>query len=111
MENILSGIIYTTRTTRKGTMLKQVYKTANVLKVETFQASIPDYQIIVLSPEHFNAIVYECPKREKQIYQNHLEVITSMSSFLGNVVGSLSARRGLTAKSSTAAVECAFVVT
>ena len=53
----------------------------------TFQQVIEDYQIVVLSSDHFNAIVYEGPRREKQIYlyhqDNHFDIITSVSSFLG----------------------------
>ena len=56
-------------------------------EVATFQQVIEDYQIAVLSSDHFNAIVYEGPRREKQIYlyhhDNHFDVITSVSSFLG----------------------------
>ena len=40
-------------------------------EVATFQQVIEDYQIVVLSSDHFNAIVYEGPRREKQIYLYH----------------------------------------
>ena len=56
-------------------------------EVATLQQVIEDYKIVVLSSDHFNAIVYEGPRREKQIYlyhhDNHFDVITSVSSFLG----------------------------
>ena len=48
-----------------------------------FQNVIDDYQIIVLSAKHFNAIVYEGPQREKQIYlyhhENHFDFCISLS--------------------------------
>ena len=47
-------------------------------EVTKFQQVIEDYQIIVLSAEHFNAIVFEGPKREKQIYC--IFAITTMMS-------------------------------
>ena len=60
-------------------------------EVEKFQKVIDNYQIIVLSAKHFNAIVYKGPRREKQIYlylsENHFDVITSVSSFLGRTIG------------------------
>ena len=56
-------------------------------EVAQFQNVIEDYQIIVLCAKHFNAIVYEGPRREKKIYlyhhENCFDVITSVSSFLG----------------------------
>ena len=42
-------------------------------EVAKFQAVVDDYQIVVLSAKHFNAIVYEGPQREKQIYLYHHE--------------------------------------
>ena len=48
---------------------------------------VEDYQIVVLSADHFNAIIFEGPKRENQIYlylyNNQYDIITSVSSFLG----------------------------
>ena len=56
-------------------------------EVDKFQKVIDNYQIIVPSAKHFNAIVYKGPGREKQIYLyhygKHFDVITSVSSFLG----------------------------
>ena len=56
-------------------------------EVAKFQQVITEHQIVVFSAEHFNAIIYEGPKREKQIYlylyQNHYDVILSVSAFLG----------------------------
>ena len=63
---------------RQGALAKQLHQKANIpegpcglVEVETFEASIPNYQIVVLSAEHFNTIIYEGPKRDKQIYLYH----------------------------------------
>ena len=59
-------------------------------EVDKFEAVIDNYQIIVLSAKHFNAIVYKGPMREKQIYlyhyETHFDIITSVSSYLGRVI-------------------------
>jgi len=79
---------------RQKALAKELHQKADVpeglcglSEVTTFQEVIEDYQIVVLSSDHFNAIVYEGPRREKQIYlyhhDNHFDVITSVSSFLG----------------------------
>ena len=61
-----------------------------------------DYQIVVLSSKHFNAIVYEGLQREKQIYlyhhENHFDVITSVSSFLGRGYWCLVCKKGYNTK-------------
>ena len=72
-------------------------------EVAKFQAVVDGYQIIVLSAKHFNAIVYEGPRREKQIYlyhhENHFDVITSVSSFLGRGYWCLECKKGYDKKS------------
>ena len=71
-------------------------------EVAKFQNVIEDYQIIVLSAKHFNAIIYEGPRREKQIYlyhhENHFDVITSVSSFLGRGYWCLECKKGYDTK-------------
>ena len=71
-------------------------------EVKKFQKVIDKYQIIVLSAKHFNAIVYKGPGREKQIYlyhyENHFDVITSVSSFLGRGYWCLECMKGYDAK-------------
>ena len=90
---------------RQGALAKQLHQKANIpegpcglVEVETFQASIPDYQIVVLSAEHFNAIIYEGPKRDKQIYlyhhNNHFDIISSVSAFLGKNYWCLECKKG-----------------
>ena len=65
-------------------------------------AVVDNYQIIVLSAEHFNNIVYEGPKRKKQIYlyhyENHFDVITSVPSFPGKGYCCLECKRGYNIK-------------
>ena len=67
-------------------------------EVMKFQQVIEDYQIVILSAEHFNAIIYEGSKREKQIYlflhQNHYDIITSVSAFLGRNYWCLECKKG-----------------
>ena len=67
-------------------------------EVAKFQQVIEDYQIVILSAEHFNAIIYEGPKREKQIYlyfhQSHYDIITSVSAFLGRNYWCLECKKG-----------------
>ena len=54
-------------------------------EVPKFQAVIENYQIVVLSAEYSNAIIYEGPPQEKQIYlclhESYFDIITSASGF------------------------------
>ena len=67
-------------------------------EVVKFQGVVEDYQIVVLSADHFNAIIFEGPKREKQIYlylhNSHYDIITSVSSFLGRSYWCLDCKKG-----------------
>ena len=67
-------------------------------EVAKFQQVITEHQIVVFSAEHFTAIIYKGPKREKQIYlylyQNHYDVITSVSTFLGTSYWCLECKKG-----------------
>lgn len=71
-------------------------------EIAKFQSVIEDYQIVVLSAEHFNAVIYEGQKREKQIYlylyENHFEIITSVSAFLGKGYWCLECKKGFNNK-------------
>ena len=58
--------------TLQGVLAQNLHKKAGVPKrfcglpeVTKFQAVVENYQIIVLSAEHFNGIVYEGPKQQK----------------------------------------------
>ena len=55
-------------------------------EVKQFQAVISNYQIHVLSKEHFNGIIYEGPKGGVPIYlyyhDEHFDIITKMTGFL-----------------------------
>ena len=56
-------------------------------QVNKFQTAVDNYRIIILSVKHFNTIVCNGPRQENQIYlypcENHFDVITSGSSFIG----------------------------
>ena len=90
-------------------LAKELHQKANVPEglcglpeIAKFQAVIVDYQIVVLSAEHFNAIIYKGPKREKQIYlylhENHFDIITSVSAFLGKGYWCLECKEGFNNK-------------
>ena len=57
--------------------------------IKKFQEVLPGFQILVVSKDHFNAIIYSGPEAEKKIYlyfhDSHYDVITSMSAFLSKV--------------------------
>ena len=61
-------------------------KTCGVEGKKKCQDVLPDYQIQVVSQDHFNAIIYKGPESEKKLYlyhhDSHYDVITSMSAFL-----------------------------
>ena len=37
-------------------------------EIKLFQAVLPDYQLIVVSGDHFDAIIYKGPEAEKPVY-------------------------------------------
>ena len=57
-----------------------------VAEVKKFQEVLPNYQILVVSRDHSNAIIYSGPESAKKIClyfnDNHYDVITSMAAFL-----------------------------
>ena len=63
-----------------------------------FQAVLPKYQLVVVSGDHFNAIIYKGPETQKAIYlshhDGHYDVITSMPAFLGRVYFCLKCEKG-----------------
>ena len=106
---------------RQSILAKELHQKAGVpeglcglSEVATFQQVIQDYQIVVLSSDHFTAIVYEGPRREKQIYwyhhDNHFDVITSVSSFLGKGYWCLECKRGYDKKEGIAVTRYANAV-
>jgi len=77
----------------QGTLAHDLHRRANVPlrkcgvdDIKLFQEALPNYQIVVVSKEHFNAIIYAGPQAEKHIYlyhhDDHYDVITSMPAFL-----------------------------
>ena len=55
-------------------------------EIRKFQDALPDYRIVVLSFDHFNAAIFKGPVRWHTIYlyfhDNHYDLITSMKAFL-----------------------------
>ncbi len=77
----------------QGKLAKQLHENAGVTvgkcgigEIQKFQDVLPDYQLHVLSKNHFNAIIYSGPEAEKKIYlyhhDEHYDIITSMAAFL-----------------------------
>ncbi|EDO39264.1 predicted protein [Nematostella vectensis] len=78
----IHGVLATDLHQRAGVPLRM----CGLPEVEMFQRVIDQYQLVVLSAEHFNAIVYEGPKRDEKIFlfyhNNHFDIITALSTFL-----------------------------
>ena len=59
---------------------------------------LPDYQLVVVSGDHFNAINYKGPETAKPVYlyyhSGHYSVITSMPAFLGRAYVCLNCGKG-----------------
>ncbi|XP_053406937.1 uncharacterized protein LOC128559427 [Mercenaria mercenaria] len=57
-----------------------------IAEIKIFQSFMTEYQIYVVSKEHFNAIIFKGPEAEKKIYlyyhDHHYDVITSMPAFV-----------------------------
>ncbi len=55
-------------------------------EIKQFQTCLVDYQINVVSREHFNAIIFSGPDSENKLYvyhhDDHYDVITSMPAFM-----------------------------
>jgi len=66
--------------------------------IPLFQTVLRDYQIVVVSAEHGNAIVYKGPEREKKLillsHDGHYEVITTLSGFFGKVYFCVKCEKG-----------------
>ena len=60
--------------------------TCGIPEIKKFQEVLPGYQIVLISKEHLNGIIYKGPEAPKKIYlyyyDNHFGVITTMSGFL-----------------------------
>ena len=67
-------------------------------EINLFQAVLPDYQLVVVSGDHFDAIIYKEPETEKPIYlyyhSGHYDVLTSMPAFLGRAFFCLKCEKG-----------------
>ncbi|MEW8544218.1 MAG: hypothetical protein AB2693_11855, partial [Candidatus Thiodiazotropha sp.] len=67
---------------KAGVPLKQ----CGIDEIKQFQLVLQNYQILVISKEHFNGIIYSGPDTERKIYlyyhDSHYDVITSMPAFL-----------------------------
>ena len=77
----------------QGDLAAQLHEKASVPigpcgipEIKKFQAVLPGYQIVLLSKDHFNAIIYKGPEASKKIYlyyyDNHYGIITTMTGFL-----------------------------
>ena len=82
-------------------------------EVKKFQAVLPEYQIHVVSKDHFNAIIYAGPEKDKNIYvyyhDNHFDVITSMAAFMNRSCFAQNVKKDTTTNTSinaTTRVKC-----
>ena len=66
--------------------------------IPLFENVLRDYQIVIVSAEHGNAIVHKGPDREKQLillsHDGHYEVITSLPGFLAKSYFCLKCEKG-----------------
>ena len=87
------------------TLAEQLHKKAGVPlqkcgieEIKKFQAVLPQYQILVLSKEHFNGIIYDGGEVGVPIYQyyhdQHFDVITKMAGFLNRSYFCQKCRKG-----------------
>ncbi|WAR12282.1 ZN777-like protein [Mya arenaria] len=71
-------------------------------EVKLFQSALPDYKIVVLSKDHFNAIIYEGQEDGIPIYlyshNEHFDVITSVAGFLNRSYFCLKCKKGYSNK-------------
>ena len=74
----------------------QLHTQANVAQgrcgideIKQFQAVLHDFQIIVVSFDHMNSVIYSGPEQKKKIclylHDGHYDVITSMSAFYNSI--------------------------
>ena len=67
-------------------------------EIKLFQAVLPDYQLVVVSGDHFDATIYKGPETEKPVYlyyhSGHYDVITSMPAFIGRAYFCLKCEKG-----------------
>lgn len=77
----------------QGQLANELHKKADIPvgecgidEIKRFQAVLPNFQIHVLSKDHFNAIIYSGPEGGVPIYlyqhNRHFDVITTMTGFL-----------------------------
>ena len=73
-------------------------QTCGLEEVKKFQAVLPDYQIHVLSKDHFNGIIFEGTEGGVPIYlyyhDKHFDVITKMTGFLNRSYFCLQCKKG-----------------
>lgn len=92
-------------------LAEQLHKDANVPlqrcgleEIKLFQTVLPDYQINVVSKDHFHGIVFQGPESENKLYlyyhDEHFDVITSMAAFLSRNYFCDKCQKGYTSKES-----------
>ncbi|WAQ94828.1 LOW QUALITY PROTEIN: hypothetical protein MAR_007299 [Mya arenaria] len=77
-------------------------KRCGIEEIKQFQAVLPNYKIVVLSKNHFNAIIYEGPEDGKPIYlyshNEHFDVITTVACFLNRSYFCIQCKKGYSNK-------------
>lgn len=68
--------------TQAGVALDQ----CGIQDIQMFQDVLQGYQILVVSKDNFNGIIYKGPESDRKIFlyysDSHYDVITSMAAFL-----------------------------
>ena len=68
-----------------------------------FQSVLPNYQLVIVSRDHFNSIIYHGPTKQQQITlylaERHFSVITSMTAFLRRSYYCIHCRKGYSQRS------------
>lgn len=101
--------------TIQGELAKDLHKKAGVplepcdiAEVKLFQKTLPDFQIHILSKEHFNSVIYQGPEGGTPIYlyyhDQHFDVITKITGFLDRSYFCFQCKKGYNTKKDTAAI-------
>ena len=73
-------------------------KACGVEEIKRFQTVLPNYQLVIVSAEHYNSIIYKGPDRDKQIFfylnNQHYDLIISMPGLLGKSYYCLHCEKG-----------------
>ncbi|MCW4344201.1 MAG: hypothetical protein N0E48_12745 [Candidatus Thiodiazotropha endolucinida] len=80
------------------------FEACGIAEIRIFQKALPDFQIHVLSKEHFNSVIYQGPDGGLPIYlyfhNQHFDVITKVTGFLNRSYFCFQCKKGYNTKES-----------